>query len=177
MALLPLVRVSRTTVRSAMDHHGGGPVSAATGILARLGRIDRLDRGLLMALRNTLRRPARFALSVTLLGLAGMVFVAGLSLNAGTKAIDEERKAQRTWDVEVALARPAAAAAVTGLVRAVPGVTRAEGWNRSRPASPAPDGYRSPGRTPTRATAAYRSPRSRTARPCSPRRGSSRAAG
>ena len=69
MALVPLVRASRITVRAAIDHHGGGSKpSAATGVLARLSRIRRLDRGLLMALRNTVRRPARFWLSV---GAAG----------------------------------------------------------------------------------------------------------
>ncbi|MDQ3506389.1 MAG: ABC transporter permease, partial [Actinomycetota bacterium] len=61
MALIPLVKASRTTVRAAVDHHGtGSRPSAATGVLARLSRVRRLDRGLLMALRNTIRRPARF---------------------------------------------------------------------------------------------------------------------
>src|SRR4029453_15837324 len=60
LALAPLVRASRTTVRAAIDHHGGGATpSAATGVLARLGRLRRLDRGLLLALRSTVRRPPR----------------------------------------------------------------------------------------------------------------------
>src|SRR5215218_6576641 len=93
MAVIPLVKASRTTVRAAIDHHGvGSNPSAATGVLARLGRIRRLDRGLVMALRNTFRRPARFWLSVGLLASAGMVFVAGMSLSVGTRAVDEERK-------------------------------------------------------------------------------------
>jgi putative ABC transport system permease protein len=49
-ALVPLVRASRTTVRAAIDHHGGGSKPrAAAGVLTRLSRISRLDRGLLMA--------------------------------------------------------------------------------------------------------------------------------
>jgi putative ABC transport system permease protein len=133
MALPPLVRASRTTVRAAIDHHGlGSAPSAVTGVLARLGRIRRLDRGLLMALRNTVRRPARFLLSVGLLASAGTVFVAGMSLNAGTGAIDEERKEQRTWDVEVQLAAPAPPAEVAALVERVRGVSRVEGWNRAQ---------------------------------------------
>lgn len=72
MALIPLVKAARTTVRAAIDHHGlGSKPSAATGVLARLSRLRRLDRGLLMALRNTIRRPARFLLSVGLLSSAG----------------------------------------------------------------------------------------------------------
>jgi ABC-type lipoprotein release transport system permease subunit len=113
LALVPLVKASRTTVRAAIDHHGGGAnPSAATGVLARLSRIRRLDRGLLMALRNTVRRPARFLLSVGLLASAGMVFVAGMSLSAGTEAVAEEQNQQRSWDVDVQLASPGETGAV-----------------------------------------------------------------
>jgi putative ABC transport system permease protein len=130
MALTPLVKTSRTTVRAAIDHHGGGSTpSAATGVLARLSRVRRLDRGLLMALRNTVRRPARFLLSVGLLATAGMVFVAGMSLSSGTKAIAEAEKAQRTWDVDVQLADPASVDEVTALVRQAPNVSRVEAVN------------------------------------------------
>jgi len=143
MALIPLVKASRTTVRAAIDHHGlGAKPSAATGLLARLGRLRRLDRGLLMALRNTLRRPARFLLTVGLLASAGTVFVAGMSLSAGTQAIAEEQKQQRTWDVDVQLANPAPVDAVTTMVERVPGVGRVEGWTR------VPSGLAGPGQIP-----------------------------
>ncbi|MEU4332810.1 ABC transporter permease [Nonomuraea dietziae] len=128
MALIPLVKASRTTVRAAMDHHGGtSQPGAAASILTRFSR---LDRGLLMALRNTVRRPARFWLSVGLLASAGMVFVAGMSLNSGTQAVDEQRKQQRYWDVEVQLAAPARQEAIATALRGVPGVARVETWNR-----------------------------------------------
>jgi putative ABC transport system permease protein len=130
MALVPLVKASRTTVRAAIDHHGGGSApSAATGVLARLSRLRRLDRGLLMALRNTVRRPARFLLSVGLLASAGTVFVAGMSLSSGTEAIAEEQKEQRKWDVDVQLVGPASMDRVVTVVKRVPDVTRVEGFN------------------------------------------------
>jgi len=129
MALIPLISASRTTVRAAIDHHGrvSNP-RAATRILGRLGRIRRLDRGLLMALRNTIRRPARFLLSVGLLASAGTVFVAGMSLSAGVEAIQQESKDQRRWDVDVQLAGPASLDEVAALVERVPDVSRVEGW-------------------------------------------------
>jgi putative ABC transport system permease protein len=131
MALIPLVKTSRTTVRAAIDHHGlGANPSTATGVLARLGRLRRLDRGLLMALRNTIRRPARFLLSVGLLASAGMVFVAGMSLSAGVEAIQEQQKQQRNWDVDVQLASPASVDSVTAMAKRVPDVSRVEGWTR-----------------------------------------------
>ena len=37
MALVPLIRTSRTTVRAAIDHHGGGTQPrVSSGVLARL---------------------------------------------------------------------------------------------------------------------------------------------
>jgi putative ABC transport system permease protein len=143
LALLPLVKASRTTVRAAIDHHGAGSKpSAATGVLARLGRLRRLDRGLVMALRNTIRRPARFWLSVGLLASAGTVFVAGMSLSTGVEAIQQEQQAQRTWDVEVQLARPASPDQVITMVKRVPDVGRVEGWNRAQ------SGVAGPGQIP-----------------------------
>lgn len=128
MALFPLVRTSRTTVRAAIDHRGlGSKPSAATGVLVRVSRIRRLDRGLLMALRNTIRRPARSLLTVGLLASAGTVFVAGVSLSAGVAAIEQEQSEQRTWDVDVQLANAASMAELDGLLRQVPDVSRVEG--------------------------------------------------
>jgi putative ABC transport system permease protein len=130
LALVPLVKASRTTVRAAIDHHSGSAKpSAAAGVLARLGRIRRLDRGLLMALRNTVRRPARFWLSVGLLASAGTVFVAGMSLRDSMDAQTEEQNKLRTWDVDVSLASPASVDQVTALVERLPGISRVEGWN------------------------------------------------
>ncbi len=147
MALVPLVKTSRTTVRAAIDHHGGGSKpSAATGVVARLSRLRRLDRGLLMALRNTVRRPARFVLSMGLLASAGAVFVAGMSLSTGVEAINDERRAATTWDVDVSLPSPAAVGDVTAIVEAVPGVSRVEAWNR------ASTGVAGPGQIPVTRT-------------------------
>jgi len=130
MALVPLVRTSRTTVRAAIDHHGGGfTPNAATGLLARFSRSRRLDRGLLMALRNTIRRPARFLLAVGLLAGAGMVFVAGMSLSSSVKAVTDESNQQRSWDVDVQLISPVALDQVSSALRRIPEVSRVEGLN------------------------------------------------
>lgn len=143
MALVPLVRASRTTVRAAIDHRGlGSKPSGATGVLARLSGIRRLDRGLLMALRNTVRRPARFLLSVGLLASAGTVFVAGVSLGVGVEAIEQESSEQRTWDVDVQLAQPATLNEVASIVEEVPDLAIVEGFTI------APTGVASSGELP-----------------------------
>jgi putative ABC transport system permease protein len=147
LALIPLVKASRTTVRAAIDHHGAvSKPSAATGVLARLGRLRRLDRGLLLALRNTVRRPARFWLSVGLLASAGTVFVAGMSLSGSVDAIEQEQTEQRSWDVDVQLARPAGLDKITALVGRLPDVSRVEGLNVT------PTGLAGPGQLPVTRT-------------------------
>lgn len=129
MALIPLTKTSRTTVRAAIDHRGmGSRPSAAAGMLVRLTRIGRLDRGLLLALRNTFRRPARFWLSVGLLASGGVVFVAGMSVGASVGALGEEQQEQRNWDVEVQLAGMVPADEAIGLAEDTPDVTSVEGW-------------------------------------------------
>jgi putative ABC transport system permease protein len=131
MALMPLVTTSRTTVRAAIDHHGAArSASMVSGVLTWLTRLRRVDRGLLLALRNTTRRPARFVLVVGLLASAGSVFVAGLSLGAGVQAIADQQAQQSTWDVDVQLAKPAPVEQVTGIVKSVPRVRSVEGWRR-----------------------------------------------
>ncbi|MQA01690.1 MAG: FtsX-like permease family protein [Streptosporangiales bacterium] len=125
LTLVPLVRASRTTVRAAIDHRGTGATPrVATSALARLGR---LDRGLLMSIRNTVRRPARTLLAVGLLAGAGMMFVAGMSTRDATAAVGDDAAEQLTWDVEVQLAKPTPPDEVTGRLERLPAVTRVEG--------------------------------------------------
>jgi putative ABC transport system permease protein len=132
MALIPLVKASRTTVRAAIDHHGGGSdPRAGTSVLARLGRVPGLDRGLLMALRNTIRRPARFLLAVGLLASAGMMFVAGLSARDGTKAAAAEANDRLRWDVAVKLTDSTPVSTLAPLLQRVPDVSRVEYWTIS----------------------------------------------
>jgi putative ABC transport system permease protein len=131
MALMPLVTASRTTVRAAIDHHGSASSpSTLSGALAWLTRLRRVDRGLLLALRNTTRRPARFFLSAGLLASAGSVFVAGMSLGAGVQGIADQQSQQLRWDVDVQLTNPAPVDQVTDIVGRLPEVRSVEGWTR-----------------------------------------------
>jgi putative ABC transport system permease protein len=130
LALVPLIRASRTTVRAAIDHQGvSAQAVGATWLDRWLGRFRGLDRTLLLALRNTIRRRARLLLSVGLLAAAATLFVAGMSTMASVQTIPERARNQRHWDVEVQLAGPAPAAKVASLVDDIPGVARVEAWN------------------------------------------------
>src|SRR6266540_2887182 len=83
MALVPLLRAGRTTVRQAMDHYGGSLTPATRRLDTWLSGIRGLSRSLLLALRNMFRRRARLVLSVGLLAAAGMLFSGAMNTYAG----------------------------------------------------------------------------------------------
>jgi putative ABC transport system permease protein len=131
-SLASLIKTSRTTVREALDYRGvDRHKDVSTRFDAGLGRLRSLDRTVLMAFRNSLRRRARFLLTVGLLAGAGAVFVAGMSTMAGFQARLEQDKALRRWDVEVQLADLDRISPVTlpKLATELPEVTRVEGWS------------------------------------------------
>lgn len=107
-----------------------------------------------MALRNPIRRPARFLLSVVLLAIAGMTFVAGLSARDGMVAVAEQSSDQLGWDVMVQLAGMVSADSLTDVVEQAPGIERWRAGPSPRPASPRSARSRSPIPIPTRGTAA-----------------------
>lgn len=125
VALAPILRAARITVRAALDDHGSGDrVGPRRGEwwLARL----RGNRTVLMAVRNLMRRRSRLALTVALLAAGGALFTAGLNSAAAWQAWVDNGLDRRGYDVELQLAEPAPAGILLTAVRAVPGVTAAE---------------------------------------------------
>jgi putative ABC transport system permease protein len=127
LALVPITRASRTTVREAIDHHGAGTGEVRT--YNWVGRVRGLDRTLLMGLRNMFRRRARFVLLVGLLTAAGALFLGGANTLAGLYAFQAQAAAQQTWDAEVDLGGFADASKVEDAVATLPGVADVETWS------------------------------------------------
>lgn len=127
LALIPITRASRTTVREAIDHHGAGTKEVRT--YNWVSRVRGLDRTLLMGLRNMFRRRARFVLLVGLLTAAGALFLGGANTLAGLYAFQDQAAAQQTWDAEIDLAGFANASEVRDAVATLPGVTGVETWS------------------------------------------------
>jgi putative ABC transport system permease protein len=129
MALVPLVRASRRTVRETLDDRGVDRQGIrATRFDTWLSRLRGLDRRLLMAFRNSFRRRARFLLSVGLLATAGAIFMGGLNTLAGIQAIPGTLAAEQRWDVEVSLDAPTSASLLSSLAARIPHVTHVETW-------------------------------------------------
>jgi putative ABC transport system permease protein len=132
VALVPLARGSRITVRQAIDDHGVDPSAAgATSLEERLSRLRGPSRAQLLALRNLARRRGRLALSTGLLAVAGAMFLTGLNAASGWAALVDQGLAHRHYDLEVRLAQPHNPDRLTDLVRRVPGVQDAQAWART----------------------------------------------
>lgn len=135
IGLVPLVRAGRVTVRQAIDHHGGIEAKPGSQRLEEwVTAIRGVNRGLLLAVRNLVRRRGRLVLSVGLLAVAGALFTGALNLFAGVQGMVANADAQHQLDAEVSLAAPSDPAAVTGALTGLPGVAAVETWRSERAA-------------------------------------------
>ncbi|MCW6009196.1 FtsX-like permease family protein [Micromonospora sp. CPCC 205371] len=125
VALVPILRAARITVRAALDDHGAGSrvgLRRSDRWLARL----RGNRTVLMAVRNLMRRRSRLALTVVLLAAGGALFTGGLNAASAWRAWVDNGLDRRGYDAELELAQPAPADTLLAAVREVPGVTAVE---------------------------------------------------
>ena len=130
IAIVPLMRASRRTVREALDERGVAERQGriTSGLLDWLSGLRRADRTLIVAFRNLFRRQTRLFLSVGLLATGGSIFVSGLNVMAGFQAIPYMIIDEQHWDVEIRLDEPASSGDVIAIVEKVSGVSRVEGW-------------------------------------------------
>lgn len=131
VALVPLLRGSRITVRAAIDDHSAGASAGAGRTELALARLRGLSRTQLLAVRNLFRGKGRLALNVGLLAVAGAMFLTGLNTATGWNALVNQGVAHRQDDLEFRLDRPAQAARLVQLARSVPGVLDAQAWART----------------------------------------------
>ncbi len=125
IACVPILRATRLTVREALLPHPeplwGRPPAGA-------GHSGRLPRQLVLALRNSFRRPARLAITLISLGVGGALLITAGNTYAALLTTIREALAGRGDDVEVRLDRPAPIAPLLDRLRSLPGVASAEAW-------------------------------------------------
>lgn len=140
IALVPIVRGARVSVGEALRDSGVRAEEVGTGLDRRLALVRGLDRVLLVAVRNTFRRRGRLLLTLGLLASGGALVLASLNVAAAWQQATADGLAARRFDAELRLSRPIAAEPLLAQLRAVPGVTTAEGWSlvEAAPASDQP---------------------------------------
>lgn len=116
VALLPISRAARTSVRQALDQYG-----------ARSDAVGSVLTVLPAPLRNALRRPARLALTVGLLSCGGAMFITAIAVaRAWERNLDKVHET-RAYDVEVRFSAPAPAQ-IAARLAGVEGARRVERW-------------------------------------------------
>ena len=140
MALYPIWQTSRVTVRETLNDYGTRRETGLRGLDRWLGKIRGLDNTLLLALRNTFRRPGRLVLTLGLLAAAGSMFITGLNVKTGWETFLATADSNRHYDLEVRFNSPQSEEKIFSLISAVPGVERIETWNITPAALYRPDG-------------------------------------
>jgi putative ABC transport system permease protein len=127
-ATMPIFRASRATVREALASEVG---SAGTGVgsLARLlSGIGRISLSYVLAIRNSIRRPGRLALSIAMLATAGGLFITALSVRDGWQAMAANVLTDRNYDLELTFSEPVSNGAIRRVLAPVTGIEAAELW-------------------------------------------------
>jgi len=122
---MPVRRATRATVREALSDYGVSRNAADADVLQRmLGRLRGIDRTMVMALRNAFRRRGRLLLNITLLGVAGAMFLASLNVQTAWEQQLALGAQERSHDIEVRLGIPQPHDEVLPLLAGVPGVAK-----------------------------------------------------
>lgn len=132
-ALAPILAATRITVQAAMqDRHVARtkPGPAWPGLLFRGFAVG--DPAFTLALRNLLRRRARFMLTVLLLSGAGAMFLTSMNLRAAWEQNVAQAAADRRFDLEMRLEESVPADRVMALIGAVAAVRKVEAWSIAR---------------------------------------------
>jgi putative ABC transport system permease protein len=128
-ALVPVLSGTRITVREAISGYGLGKGRFGKGWIDRLiERVRFLSRPMLLSLRNTFRRKGRLALTLSTLTIAGVIFMAVMSVRASLKLTLDDIFAYYDYDVGVTMSRPYRTAVLDDVLN-VPGVVGVEYWS------------------------------------------------
>jgi putative ABC transport system permease protein len=114
-AALPIRQATRMSVRAALDSHGVAE------------RFRLVSPRWPVAVRNLLRRPARFALTVGLLATGGALFMTALAVSRAWERNLERIYEARHYDLEVRFNAPEPDALADELA-ALPGLATVERW-------------------------------------------------
>jgi putative ABC transport system permease protein len=128
LAALPaILSATRRPIREALGDYGASNRSFALNAVNRaLGWFNTTDPVLNFGIRNSVRRGTRLALTMSLLVIAGVVFMVAGNLLSSWDNITRNAAAERSYDLQLYLRGPQDKQAVLDAVAQVPGVRAAE---------------------------------------------------
>lgn len=137
-ALAPVLGGARISVREAISAAGPGSFGGGWAECL-LAKVRFLSRPLLLALRNTVRRKGRLALTLLTLTLAGAIFIGVGSAQAAFARQLDELMSYFSEDVRISFAQPYRVEQLAQQILGLPGIDHIERWatrtaQRVRPA-------------------------------------------
>jgi putative ABC transport system permease protein len=128
-ALLPIRIATRRTVRETLSDFGGRLAAGPGSLIRWLSRLGGRDPALVLAIRNSVSRKARLALTLGLLAAAGAMFMTSLNVKMAWQRNLTEARVERHFDAEFVFAGAQPQAAVLDAISAVRGVRGVEPWS------------------------------------------------
>ena len=131
-AAFPVVRGSRISVRSALDNHGVNQMSMSKNSwTVKLSQLDFFSETFRLSIRNVFRQRSRLIMTLGLLAAGGAMFMTALNVSEAWNENLKRIYSQRLYDLEVKLNNAIEVDSLLRKIKAIPGVSVAEGWNHS----------------------------------------------
>lgn len=132
-ALIPVIRGAFIPVRIALSEKGGGAGDFGGSIIDRgmswlTITVMRLSRPVSIALRNTIRRKARLALTLFTMILGGAVFISVTSVYASLLATIDDGLAYFAYDVSLDFNKAHRINELDAIAKTVDGVVETDSW-------------------------------------------------
>jgi putative ABC transport system permease protein len=128
-AAYPVWKGTRVPVRVALSNFNISANNFGTNWLDRLiSNVGGSSRPFLISLRNTVRRRARFALTLLTLSAGGLFFMAALNVRGSMINTLDQIFLARKFDLSVAFSAPQPVGQVESAISKTPGVRAFEGW-------------------------------------------------
>ncbi len=133
VAMLPVWRSARISVREALAHDSGVRPFGTNRIERALTGLRGIPRPLAIILRTTVQRRTRLALTVGMLAVGGAVFMSAINVSLGWNRSIDEDFLRREMDLTVWFAEPQPVLKMEQLFSDLPGVQHTESWASWRP--------------------------------------------
>lgn len=135
-ALWPVINGVQVTTHKALNSLGISSGSSSQRLTDKLfawtQQILPVQRPLIIAVRNTIRKKGRLALTLATLIMGTALFISVLSVRNSVQTTIDNFLRFHQYDVSVTLERPYRVAQVQSMAEQVPGVVAVEGWLNGR---------------------------------------------
>ena len=131
-ALWPVINGVQITTHKALNSLGISSGSSSQKLTDRLfawtQKVLPIERPLIIAVRNTIRKKGRLALTLATLIMGTALFISVLSVRNSVQTTIDNFLRFHQYDVSVSLERPYRAAQVEPILQQLPGVVSVESW-------------------------------------------------